>query len=179
MSRLLSLTILPSSCRVPGCLNLAGSYGVCRSHQDGLVKDAFDAAVREGVCSATSPSCFPSSTEWREYVVAAVLCRNTSERRAAPVEFCRDCTPEYKREQMEAGKCAHPETVFIRSERYHGDVIGVCIQKTTGNWERAMMGLDGDVVAFPPDEIADATMTKIQQDAAPKKRGPRFKKDRV
>lgn len=179
MSRLLSLSILPSSCRVPGCLNLSGSYGVCREHQDPLVSQSFDAIANEGICSKEAPPCFPTHMEWREYVVASVLCRNQNERRAAPIEFCRDCTPDYKDEQMACGKCTHPETVFIRSQRHHGDIIGVPIMRTTGTWESAMMGLAGDVVRLPPDEVMHQILTKIQQDAAPKKRGPRFKKDRV
>lgn len=82
---------------------------------------------------------------------------------------------------MAEGRCAHHETVFIRSQRMGGDLIGVAVdavRKSTAAWENAMMGMSGEVVKLPPHHAIDATLKQIHKDAEPKKRGPKFKKDR-
>ena len=80
---------------------------------------------------------------------------------------------------MQAERCTHPETVFIQSDRYQGDIIGVAAGKSTTQWESAMMGMYGPVVKLPPHEVTEQMLAKIAQDKAPKKRGPKFKKDRL
>lgn len=101
---------------------------------------------------------------------------------AGLVSHCRDCTPEYKAAMLREGACDHPETVFIRSRRFKGEIVGVCIDtriKRTAVWEEAVMGMSGEIIQLPPSEVIEQKLSKIAQDAAPKKRGPRFMKDRV
>lgn len=174
----LNLSIVRGVCAVPGCENAAGMFGVCGLHEADAIRGHFDKAVSDGICSKEMPPCFPNHTEWREYTVASVLCRNQSERKAAPIDFCRDCTPAHKARMMDEGRCTHHEVVFIRSDRHQGDVIGVGMGKLSTQWESAMMGMYGPVVKLPPAEVVEETLAKIAIEKAPKKRGPRFKKDR-
>jgi hypothetical protein len=41
-----------------------------------------------------------------------------------------------------------------------------------------MMGVSGEVVKLPPHYAIDETLKQIHKDAEPKKRGPKFKKDK-
>lgn len=177
----LSLSILPIKCKHVDCSKPSGMYGVCKEHEPYDILKYFMAAVKAGLCPHDPPPCFRSVTEWREYVVAAMLCRNKSERHAAPIEFCRDCTPKYKDDMMECNRCTHPEVVFIRSERYMGDVIGVPKgHKGTAAWESAVMGMHGEVVKLPPPEVIDSVLSGIAKDAEPKPRGrPRANAQRL
>lgn len=172
--------MIPTKCKHVECNRSSGVYGVCPEHEPEAIRRYFMSAVKEGICSYDPPPCFKGDNEWREYVVAAMLCRNKSERQRAPIEYCRDCTPKFKDEMLGCGKCKHPETVFIRSERHGGDIIGVPVgERSTTVWESAVMGMAGEVVKLPSAEVIGDALTKIAKDAEPKKRGPRFRKDRL
>ena len=166
----LYLSIARGVCNVVGCKSPSGMFGVCRTHEREAVAEYFDAAVAEGVCSATEPPCFASNEEWREYVVAHAMSRG-ERKTTPPVDFCRDCTVKHKDSMMAAGRCTHPETVFIRSDRYQGDVIGVSMGRLSTQWESAMMGMYGPVVKLPPPETTEQILAKIAEAKVPKKRG--------
>ena len=172
--------MMRARCRVHGCLNASSVYGVCKEHEAEAIRKRFMLAVDHGLCTQEPPPCFGGADDWREYVVAFMLCRSDSERRATPIEFCRDCTPRFKDEMTECGRCSHQETVFIRSDKHGGDVIGVPAgKKSTSAWESAVMGVSGEVVKLPPPEQIDKMLRQIAIDNAPKKRGPKFKRERL
>lgn len=181
----LTLSILRDQrCAVSGCHRFGGLFGVCSQHEEREVGQHFRRAVSQNQCEGTRPSCFNSDAQWREYAVAFVIGGrgNGSGDRKPTVSYCRDCTSAYKKQMMEEGRCDHPETVFVRSEKHQGDVIGVpheTQRKSTIGWESAVMGMMGDVVGMPPPEAIDTTLNRIAEARKPKKRGPRFKKDRT
>ena len=164
------------TCRVC-CIKPAGLFGFCDEHQKSALRTYFRDAVYHGFAEAITPKCFKSDESYHEYV-ATFLGAYGSELKQPKVEVCRDCNPEYKEQMMKEGKCDHHETVFIRSNRMGGEVIGVAIGKSTSAWENAMMGVSGEVVKLPPHYAIDETLKQIHKDAEPKKRGPKFKKDR-
>ncbi|CAB4195489.1 hypothetical protein UFOVP1298_22 [uncultured Caudovirales phage] len=178
----LSLHLLPGKCKVPGCDRAAGMFGICSVHEEGHIDSHFEQAVSDGACSADAPPCFRSMSEYKDYVVSFSLARSHEAAKIYRVDFCRDCNPVYKAKMMFEERCSHRETVFIKSHRLGGDVVGVSVddvKKSTASWENAMMGMSGEVMCLPPhDAIAD-TLAQIDKEAQPKKRGPRFKKDRT
>lgn len=167
------------TCRVC-CIKPAGLFGFCDEHQKSALRTYFRDAVYHGFAEAVTPKCFKSDESYHEYV-ATFLGASGSELKQPRVDVCRDCNPEYKEQMMKEGRCEHHETVFIRSIRMGGEVIGVAIdsaKKSTSAWENAMMGVSGEVVKLPPHYAIDETLKQIHKDAEPKKRGPKFKKDR-
>ena len=155
-----------------GCNSASGVFGVCRTHEHEVIQTQFYQAVDAGICSKEKPPCFSTDAEWREYVVANVLSRDKKSK-SPNIDFCRDCTIRHKESMVTAGRCVHPETVFIRSDRHQGDVIGVSMGRLSTQWESAMMGMYGPVVKLPPPQIIDQILAKIAQEKAPKKRGRR------
>lgn len=175
----LRLTVGQQVCGHKGCEEQGGIFGFCKQHEGAVIQELFEQTVAEGYCPHEAPKCFDSHAKWREYVAACMISRKDE---SGYINHCRDCTPEYKVAMMRKGACEHPETVFIRAKRFQGEVIGVCIDtryKRTSKWEIAVMGLSGDIVHMPPPEVIEQKLSKISKDAEPKKRGPRFMKDRV
>ena len=168
----LYLSIARGQCSVAGCNSSSGVFGVCHIHERELIQGQFYQAVDRGVCSQEKPPCFSTDDEWREYVVANVLSRDKKSK-VPVIDYCRDCTTQHKDSMMAAGRCIHPETVFIYSDRHQGDVIGVSMGRLSTQWESAMMGMYGPVVKLPPHETIAEMLAKIAQDKAPKKRGRR------
>lgn len=170
-------------CSHPDCFEPAGMYGVCRHHEAAHIESWYSKAVRAGVVEDKAPACFAGKQEWKEYVVAWLMAGRQSENRGkrVGVSYCRDCTVAFKAQMMEEGRCQHPETVFIRADRGMGDVIGVAIDRPgrTQAWESAIMGASGEVVKLPPEEHLTRTLRQMELDAAPKKRGPKSKKDHL
>lgn len=41
--------------------------------------------------------------------------------RRSPSGFCHDCTPEYQREMVDAGRCAFPNVVFLEELDQYGE----------------------------------------------------------
>lgn len=153
------------------CEHPAGFYGYCLGHEPGFVRAEFDRFVTAGVANSVRPKCYESDRKWAEYVVAFVWSSAPDRRASVRVEHCRDCTPSYRDEQHELGKCEHPETVFVRPDTSNGGVIGIPNnnKKDPRRWEQAMMGMLGAVVALPTSKAMDDVMRKM--DALRKKAG--------
>lgn len=175
----LTLSIAPGECRHSGCGKPARLFGICRDHEPRHIHQYFMTAVKSGACQHKTPSCFPSDEEWHEYVAAWVVANYNNFSARARVDYCRDCNLKFKTEMTAANRCDHRETVFIRSEKHGGDVIGVSVDaelRYTQAWEVAVVGLSGDVVASPPAEDMTVVLNKIQEKSVKKKRGPKPKK---
>lgn len=158
----------------------SGPLGACKDHNELAIDRLFADAVRYGGAKTQPPACF-TNKQWREYVVAAALPaleRPGRELRAiAPIDFCRDCHKRHRDAMTEAGRCAHPETVFIVEHRT-GDAIGVPLKDPTKPrlWEQAIMGVSGNVIGMPPPEQIERAMNAIADATAPKPRGRPKKK---
>lgn len=164
------------SCRELPCCKPAGLFGFCSDHEEAGIRQHFEEAVQAGLVDQSVPLCFNTARQFYEYV--ATFLASLYGFKQSRVDICRDCNPEFKERMMSEGRCAHHETVFIKSQRMGGDLVGVAISKSTAAWENAMMGMSGEVVKLPPHYAIDATLKQIHKDAEPKKRGPKFKKDR-
>lgn len=171
----LFLSFNVSACRVPGCDRQARGFGVCPEHEAEQVRLAFEYYVGEGLCHTERPTCFDSDAQWREYaVVSHVAYANQggkpADRQLARVNYCRDCSPEFKRKREIEGRCGHPETVFVRRET--AETIGVSIdwdRRSFAAWEAAMMGSSGQIIAMPSSHVIGETMERIA--AGPRRRG--------
>jgi hypothetical protein len=56
------------------------------------------------------PSCFESVAQWVEWKSLANFSGKFVGRE---IPYCEDCLPDYRDRMILAGKCTHPETVFI------------------------------------------------------------------
>lgn len=170
----LSLSLSPRKCKHVGCSKPAAMFGVCQGHERNDIIRHFLWAVNSNSANESVPACFNSRTEWMQYVVATKLSSTSGLAHTKTIDYCRDCTPKYKRECVGNGKCSHVETVFIRSDNHNGGLIGVSIP-TMGKsdaWEKAIMGMSGPVVELPDASVIDEQLTIIN---TPKKRGPKPK----
>lgn len=169
----LSLSLSPRKCKHVGCSQPAAMFGVCQGHEKRDILRHFLWAVNKNSANESVPACFNSRGEWMQYVVASNL-STVGGQSSKTIDYCRDCTPKYKRECMDKGTCGHTETVFIRSDNHNGGLIGVSIP-TLGKsdaWEKAIMGMSGEVVTLPPASVIDQQLRAIN---TPKKRGPKPK----
>jgi hypothetical protein len=53
---------------------------------------------------------------------------------------CIDCTPEFKEQMMCAGRCEHPETVFVTNIDKYGEAETVGINELSPWYRRVMKG---------------------------------------
>ena len=168
MSKDLTLTLLPMKCRHPGCNSQSTVFGFCNRHEGEAIQNEFNWMVGNGMAEEQTPACFDSDVEWREYAVSFLLASRAMNGSVPKVEYCRDCTPKRKAQMIAGGRCAHPETVFIQSDR-HRDVIGVALtdRRKPDAWEKAMMGISGPVVALPSSEVIDAVVEELSQSKKP------------
>lgn len=159
----LALTFFPLRCRTEGCKRSAGVFSVCKEHEERELRVAYLKMVRDGQVQHLAPPCFGSDQEFREYAVAFKLSQPSEVGKQFYVDPCRDCTPVYRDKMIAAGRCQHPETVFIRSARFAGDRIGVPLldEKKAAPWEAAIMGLSGPVVGLPAPEVIDQAVARI------------------
>jgi len=159
----LALTFFPGKCREAGCNRPAGAFSVCKEHQSVEVNRQFIALVKSRQAHPDALPCFNSTDEYREYVVAYKLAQPNGVGSQFKVDPCRDCDPKYRDRMIAAGRCQHPETVFIRSNRFAGDRIGVALleDKKHSAWEAAVMGLSGPVVSLPQPEVIDQTVARL------------------
>lgn len=164
-----SLTIgRGSRCIVDGCDGQPGLFGACGEHRGIPIGREFEAAVTRGAAPADMPACFENAEAWREYVACWSLNERITSRYSKHVEFCRDCSPDYKRGMEAAGRCVKRETVFVR--KHTGEVVGVS-SHFVSRWESAVLGLYGEVVSLPSQDAIDATHERIAQARSPKKMG--------
>lgn len=150
-------------------------FGVCREHEPDDIRRMFVRAVTKGLAHPNRPACFRSEDEYREYTVAALLTGHASRGVTIKINYCRDCTPDYKKEMLECGQCSHPETVFVRDAKTSGgDVVGVAVgsPEATRVWEQAVMGLMGQVVSMPSCEAVGAVLSRLNGDGKPKRGRP-------
>jgi hypothetical protein len=141
---------------------------------------AFAREVEAGYASFDHPPCFDSLDEWKVYVVACALNRQDSKAEThRAINFCRDCTHEYKQRMCEQQRCTHPETVFVMEARAT-DKVGIPLldPKKPSQWEQAMMGMCGQITAMPDPAAIKAAMSAIEQaNSVAKPRGRPPKKD--
>jgi len=140
----------------------------------------FVRAVSKGLAHPDKPACFEGETEYREYTVATLLTGHASRGVTTRINYCRDCTPDFKREMMESGRCSHPETVFVRETNgTSGDVVGVAIgdPENTRIWEQAVMGMMGQVVLMPSHEAVGAVLDRLNENGKPGRGRPPKKKE--
>lgn len=164
-----SLTIgRGSGCIVDGCEGRPGLFGACGEHRHIPVNREYEAAVARGAAPGNRPPCFDTDESWREYVACWALKERITSGYSKHVEFCRDCSPDYKREMEAAGRCKNRETVFVRKNT--GEMVGVS-SHFMSRWENAVLGLYGEVLSLPDQDAVDETNERIARARAPKKMG--------
>lgn len=164
-----SLTIgRGSRCVVEGCDAQPGLFGACGDHRHIPIDREFEAAVTRGAAPTDRPPCFANQDSWKEYVACWSLKERITSRYSKHVEFCRDCSPDYRRRMDAAGNCTRRETVFVR--KHTGEVVGVS-SHFVSRWESALLGLHGEVVSLPDQRAVDETNERISRARAPKKMG--------
>lgn len=163
MSAELSLSLSARTCKHPECVKPSGMFGVCADHEPCHIRRLFKDAVKIGAAEDEKPGCFRDQPEWHGYIAASMLTGHASRGVRSHISYCRDCTPAYKAEMMECGRCQHAETVFVREEG--GDVVGVPLgrSKRSRAWEYAVMGMSGQVVSMPPEEEVGRVLDKLAQ----------------
>lgn len=95
------------------------------------------------------PQCFDSPDQWAEYQELWKLSQG------GKVRFCLDCQPRYRDEMTKQGRCAHPETIFIKPP--DGEMLGINGVIASG-WKSALAGRRGIVLSPPPKNIRDQFM---------------------
>jgi len=157
-----------SRCIAPDCGASAGLFGACDQHRQIPIQREFDAAVERGAAPQDPPPCFDDRSSWKEYVACWSLKEKITSRYTKSVEFCRDCSPQYKTRMDSSGRCTHRETIFVR--KMCGEVIGVS-SRFASRWEGSLLGLYGEVVMLPPQDAVDQTSERLAKARAPKKMG--------
>lgn len=96
-----------------------------------------DPATSEKRGHGWKPMCFKTYDQYKDYIH---LMRQSGNPKDDGV--CLDCTPEFKAEMMECGKCEHPETrfVFWKNET-EGEVEMVGIGSDSRYWRRIQRGV--------------------------------------
>lgn len=61
---------------------------------------------------AAMPACFRSLAQWLAYKKPADWLLQHG-RASQEYSYCTDCTPSYQAEMQNAGRCAHPGTIFV------------------------------------------------------------------
>jgi hypothetical protein len=122
--------------------------------------------------SAAKPDCFPNAEEWGVYQWLWVLSQRWS-----TVDYCRDCTPEYRDKMVSEGRCKYPETVFVIE---HGEMVGVSGRRWV-EWMSAITGRRGNIVSPPSRQARDryveySTLGDPQRQAAYNSAGPAIRK---
>lgn len=163
-------------CEAPGCNLLAGTLGFCGKHAVQHIDAGFDRAVQSGHALQDTPKCFSRTADYREYVVLFMASMVGSGSKARnTLDYCRDCNPKYQQQMLGTGRCAHPETVFIRDDKTGGDLTGVS-SVDLRRWETSVIGSHGPVVRVPPEEIVNQILEQIGNAESLKRKPGRPKK---
>lgn len=56
------------------------------------------------------PDCFTNAKQFREYIKLVRVVRQPADDN----NYCLDCTAEYQQRMLAEGRCAYPETRFVR-----------------------------------------------------------------
>lgn len=86
--------------------------------------------------AVVKPLCFESALQYRQYVT---LMRQAA--RPKDDGYCLDCTPEFKTQMLEEGRCSHPETRFALWKDHATqelEIIGV--SDTSRFWGKVLEG---------------------------------------
>lgn len=62
---------------------------------------------------AVMPKCWDSKEDWEAWNELNQKCSDMLGPSGKKVNYCADCTPEYKRSMELQNRCAYPETKFI------------------------------------------------------------------
>lgn len=77
------------------------------------------------------PDCWFSRGDWIEWQKLAAEARHRP-------EICADCLPWWRDAMVAAGRCAHPETVFVRAADDPDDIYGLNCRDR--GWETVVTG---------------------------------------
>lgn len=94
-----------------------------------------------------TPDCFESAPQWREYQRMWRLSKGMGR-----VNYCTDCTPEYRDAMIKEWRCAHPQTIFVEKD---GELIGLNGSQW-GSWAAAISGKGGNIISAPDPYARDA-----------------------
>lgn len=150
------------TCEAPGCNLQAGVLGFCGKHATQHIDAGFFRAVESGHALPEAPKCFSTEADYREYIVlfmASMVGSGAKARNQA--DYCRDCNPAYQERMRCQGRCAHPETVFVREDKSGGDMVGIS-RVDFRRWESAIIGAFGGVVKAPPSEIVAEVFSQVE-----------------
>lgn len=56
------------------------------------------------------PDCFTNAKQFKDYIELVKIVRQPADEN----NYCLDCTAKYQHEMIYEGRCAHPETKFVR-----------------------------------------------------------------
>lgn len=100
----------------------------------------------DGLAELPMPECFDNAEQWSQYQKLWRLSKGS-----ARLDMCYDCLPHYRDEMIKAGRCTHPETVFVEE---CGEVVGISGRKWS-TWLHSVSGKRGLVVSPPDKQVRD------------------------
>jgi hypothetical protein len=86
--------------------------------------------------STARPSCFDSQEQYQSYLYYKRVSADFGLHRGA----CQDCLPEFKTQMLDAGKCDHPETIFVTMVDASDEVSTVGVNSQSKWWKRVQGG---------------------------------------
>jgi hypothetical protein len=140
-----------------GCWVLSDYIGNLLTTKAEVVRAEFGKAVGRGAAPADAPPCFSGQGQWEDYVACWCVNERLASHYSKHVEYCRDCTPEHKRQMMEQGRCAHPETLFVLKE---DEIVGVSSHYAQ-RWKGSLFGYNGELLDLPSEEVIEQTLAEL------------------
>lgn len=136
-------TMFASRCQAEGCGKKADAFGYCSHHYEYEIRRRH-ASLTHRNATTPRPPCFDSEWSWMEYQVMSAECvESTAKPLAKP---CADCTPQRRDAMIAAGRCNHPETVFVASKTE--GLMGFNADDGM-RWLEACDGAAGKVISMP------------------------------
>lgn len=149
------------TCEAPGCNLQAGVLGFCGKHAAKHINAGFARAVESGHANPEPPKCFSTEADYREYIVLFMASMVGGAKARNQADYCRDCNPKYQSAMAEQGRCAHPETVFVREDKSGGDMVGIS-KVDFRRWESALIGQFGSVVKAPASDVVVEVFSQVE-----------------
>lgn len=85
------------------------------------------------------PLCFQSKEQYEDYNALMNSSSNPSDNLGT---FCMDCTPQYKTEMLECGRCEHPETRFVLYKNHvEQEVEQIGVAENSRFWSKVQRGI--------------------------------------